>query len=115
MRRVSSCRKSHQLNGQREAGEESKDSNLPDIHFTCDFYGSGQMCTQKVSLGALRRWGAVLLGSDALCCGPLRARVRNCECLKRGPCLDRAHSQAQARSVLFGKFRLISHYMLVFL
>ena len=38
---------------------------------------------------------------SALCCAPLRVRVRKCECLRRGPCLDRAHSQA--RGVLFGQ------------
>ena len=57
--------------------------------------------------------GAILHAPDAVYCALLHARVRKCECLRRGPWLDRAYSQA--RGVLFGRFRLILDYMLVFL
>ena len=39
-------------------------------------FHSARVYTQKVPLCALRRSGAVLLGSDVVCCVPLRARVR---------------------------------------
>ena len=70
--------------------------------------------TQKVILGVLKRLGAVLHAPGAFCCAPFvslcpKMRVFETRTVP-GPC---AHSQA--RGVLFGQIRLISHLMLVFL
>ena len=52
---------------------------------------SVRLYSQKLSFGAMESSGAILHAPDAVHCARLHALARKCECLRRGPWLDRAH------------------------